>query len=508
MRHNTLWCSLLWAASTCAQTTSNLSSANNPSPQPLFHAVNNSTEEHTTSSPFVSHASDLILSTTSGHTTASTTEGNEVAGTLPTAGSSTNVSATFSGCTGCVLEAINPTTVFDIGFTLWKSTLTTITVMTKTVTYMDGPRIDTIVTEYETIRAGPSPPGNRPALPTTPVFTWVPTEGTTLTLEVGPTYVAYTNLWGALDYPTFTQTSSDVFALPTCTADVRPLDITPTATQDYQFFIETYRNGLPTRNSNSAYTSLYTLPPSLIRHLSLNSAIASFYNGSNIATCTLRPTRTPQEEQPISTRVPPQFPGSTTSTYLSSTYASTSTHVTRDGCLRCSVPQLGPVTPGPAGPRPSESWNPQDLRPTNLPELIDSVINDPRFTGLPKPGELTVGKVTATADSRGRFVIGTQTLSPGGPQITVDGNTLSLGPTGTIAIVNGVTRTLANAPIITRAPVLTLDGQAISATVIGAGTTAFVFAPGQTLTHGGAVTFEGTTFSMPAGGSGKPSLHP
>ncbi|KAF2798913.1 hypothetical protein K505DRAFT_232217, partial [Melanomma pulvis-pyrius CBS 109.77] len=43
--------------------------------------------------------------------------------------------------------------------------------------------------------------------------------------------------------------------------------------------------------------------------------------------------------------------------------------------------------------------------------------------------------------------------------------------------------------------------QTISATVVG-GSTLFVLAPGQTLTAGGVLTVDGTTYSMPADGSG------
>jgi len=117
---------------------------------------------------------------------------------------------------------------------------------------------------------------------------------------------------------------------------------------------------------------------------------------------------------------------------------------------------------------------------------------NPAATGRPV---LRFGKTTLTANPKGQYVVGTQTLKPGGPAITVDGSTLSLGPSGVIAVVNGQTRTLGNAPFITGAPVLTVNGHTISATVIG-GTTEFVFGPGQTLTTGGVLTVSGTTISM------------
>ncbi|KAF2648537.1 hypothetical protein K491DRAFT_612588, partial [Lophiostoma macrostomum CBS 122681] len=129
--------------------------------------------------------------------------------------------------------------------------------------------------------------------------------------------------------------------------------------------------------------------------------------------------------------------------------------------------------------------------------ITQTLGNAPVSTGAPV---LTVGDQTITANSEGQFVIGSQTLSAGGSAITVDGSTLSLGPSGTIAVVNGITQTLGNA-VPTGMPVLTVGDKEIPATVIG-GTTRFVLADGQTLTAGGVLTIDGSTYSMPKDGSG------
>lgn len=126
--------------------------------------------------------------------------------------------------------------------------------------------------------------------------------------------------------------------------------------------------------------------------------------------------------------------------------------------------------------------------------------------GPTAPGNpvLTVGGTPVTAGPSGQFVFGTQTLTPGGPAITVSGTVLSLGPSGTIAVVNGATQTLGPVPgnpVITGAPLLTINGQTVAATVIG-GTTEFVVGPGTTLTPGGVLTVSGTVYSLPASGSG------
>jgi hypothetical protein len=111
---------------------------------------------------------------------------------------------------------------------------------------------------------------------------------------------------------------------------------------------------------------------------------------------------------------------------------------------------------------------------------------------------LTVGRNPVTANPQGQFVVGTETLKPGGPAVTIDGSTLSLGSGGTIAIVNGVTQTLANVPLITSPPVITIGDRTVSATVIG-GTTQLVL-NGHTLAPGSAITVDGTAYSLPASG--------
>jgi hypothetical protein len=113
---------------------------------------------------------------------------------------------------------------------------------------------------------------------------------------------------------------------------------------------------------------------------------------------------------------------------------------------------------------------------------------------------LTLGGSVITANPSGGFVVAPGvTLTPGGPPVTVGGSTLSLGPGGTIAVVNGVTQTvgLSNP---TGLPVLTINGQAITASVSGS-STAFVLGPGTTLTPGGSLVISGTTYGLPATGS-------
>jgi hypothetical protein len=124
-----------------------------------------------------------------------------------------------------------------------------------------------------------------------------------------------------------------------------------------------------------------------------------------------------------------------------------------------------------------------------------AVNNNPAVT----PPTLTVGGSTITGNPSGVFTVAPGVaLTPGGPAVTVGGTTLSIASGGSIAVVNGVTQTLASNPAATS--VLTFGGQTITATIAGS-STAFVFSPSQTLTAGGMVVVSGTTFSLPVSGS-------
>ncbi|GAB7349939.1 hypothetical protein MBLNU459_g0636t1 [Dothideomycetes sp. NU459] len=115
---------------------------------------------------------------------------------------------------------------------------------------------------------------------------------------------------------------------------------------------------------------------------------------------------------------------------------------------------------------------------------------------------LTVAGRTYTANSGSSYIMDGQTLVPGGT-ITLSGGTiLSLAPSASDIIVNGVTSTLSSMPTITAAPVLTIDGSTYT-TVGGVGETYIV--SGQTLTPGGSIIISGPngpeTISLTPGGT-------
>lgn len=564
-------------------------------------------------------------------------------------------------CTGCALAALNPSTVTYNSnlFGNWTSLVVTETILTEFTTYLDGSTIDTIVTDIRTVNQTKTVDGITDTAADFVIY--LPTPGLEFTLQVGPTYVLYTNLVGGRDAPSNATapnnaTQSDLTsAQSTCRPHVSSLrNFAPTRTEDWNFFIQTYNGSAPVQ---TAVNTPLPVPSKLINYLAQDQEVQVQFQGADINTCTASrisevligdPNRTfnppstshlppamitaqplPTASRPktsatatFSSAIPPSFssiPG--TNTYLSTTYESTSQHITKQGCLRCDtnpgdLPQtLKPTeqdptnninnnpaptqTPNPKGndaPKsndvPSTDGKPQDQpqntpqntpRPDSkttpsVPDILSSIISEnpvltqkpqdqptdsgqtitigntivtvqpqpteqaqptvviigtqtvtvgqtttingvpivvptagrgstiivgdqtiglnPQATQAPLP-VLTVGHNTITANSQGQFIIGTQTLQRGGPELTMDDHTLTLGPNGKIAMWNSVSGTLLSMAGPSAAPAVTFGGQSVTAKVLG-GTTVFVLND-KTLAPGSAITVDGTTFSLPTG---------
>lgn len=130
--------------------------------------------------------------------------------------------------------------------------------------------------------------------------------------------------------------------------------------------------------------------------------------------------------------------------------------------------------------------------PTHAPEIV---VGGSTFTAHIETGGLGM-PAEGNPSARPTFIISDQTLQPGGPPITAAGAILSLGPSGSFVVVNGVTSTIPN-------PAATAD----SSPPLTIGTDVFVPIPGlpgtnfiirsQTLAAGGsAITVSGTTISL------------
>ncbi|KAH6841443.1 hypothetical protein B0T12DRAFT_398772 [Alternaria alternata] len=120
---------------------------------------------------------------------------------------------------------------------------------------------------------------------------------------------------------------------------------------------------------------------------------------------------------------------------------------------------------------------------------------------IPDPAALTINvgnEVFApiSAPSGPSFVVGDQSLIPGGPAITVSGTTLSLAPFASFIIVDGTTSSLVTPSLqFGNPPVITIGGDVISALPEPSGPVFVV--DGQTLFPGGSeITVSGTTLSL------------
>ncbi|KAJ4989282.1 hypothetical protein SVAN01_05187 [Stagonosporopsis vannaccii] len=316
------------------------------------------------------------------------------------------VTSVFRGrCTGCALAALNPmTTSYQSDmFGPWTSLVVTETILTEFVTYVDNSTIDTVVTETKTVNQTKTVNGY--ITDTAAEFNiYLPTPGLDLTLEVGPTYVIYTSLFGgpdaqvAVTAPNNATQSKLKPPKSTCRPQVSSLTgWIPTQTQLWDFFIQTFANG--TTPSPTIFNSPVPLPSNLQNYLAQDPELQILFQDADIATCTPvgledmligNPSRTfgpppavpstlPAEltstqmvtaTVPATTQAPPMFSRPGTNTYLSTTYATTSKHITKQGCLRCDT-KAGdrPQTPKPPPQDPNtDNINGKPPAPTNSPD--------------------------------------------------------------------------------------------------------------------------------------------
>ncbi|KAH6618751.1 hypothetical protein C7974DRAFT_400807 [Boeremia exigua] len=326
--------------------------------------------------------------------------------TRTSSGRTSTITPIFRGqCTGCALAALNPvTTSYESNiFGNWTSLVVTETILTEFVTYVDNSTVDTVVTEIKTVNQTKT--ANGYITDTAAEFNiYLPSPGLDLTLDVGPTYVIYTSLYGGPDVqaPTTARNNATDSKLEpthsTCRPHVKSLSAwLPTRTQDWDFFIQTFANG--STPEPTTVNSAVTLPTKLQDFLAQDPDLQLHFQGADIATCTLAlipeeligdPSRTflppapsapalsepvPTSAQATSTQAaatsfsPPAFSSVVgTNTFLQTTFESTSKHITKLGCLRCDTN---------AGDRPEKTPKP-DLN-------TDKINNDPASIKSPEP---------------------------------------------------------------------------------------------------------------------------
>ena len=112
---------------------------------------------------------------------------------------------------------------------------------------------------------------------------------------------------------------------------------------------------------------------------------------------------------------------------------------------------------------------------------------------LPTAAVMTFAGSTYTANAASEFVVGSQTLTPGG-QITVSSTPVSLAPSANIAVIGTSTQLLTTPAPASNAALLTFAGTTYTANSVSQ----FLIAD-QTLTPGGTITASGTPISIPDG---------
>ncbi|MCJ1396545.1 hypothetical protein MMC18_009436 [Xylographa bjoerkii] len=165
---------------------------------------------------------------------------------------------------------------------------------------------------------------------------------------------------------------------------------------------------------------------------------------------------------------------------------------------------LGTQTLIPGGPAITEAGTMLSLAPSATAIVIGDIAIPLQPSPPPAP-QITIGNSIYTANSASAFVIGTQTLLPSGPALTISGTTYSLFPSATALLFDSSTISIAALLVGTSTTLFTLfPGLFTVGNAIYPGTTnaagALVLS-GQTLLPGSAVTLAGTVVSLDAAGT-------
>lgn len=168
-----------------------------------------------------------------------------------------------------------------------------------------------------------------------------------------------------------------------------------------------------------------------------------------------------------------------------------------------SVVVVGSQTLKPGAPAVSIGGRPVSLAPSATAIVVGgttSALPIVASPGSPAQSIGTVGGRPIVVDSSSAIIIGTATLNPGQPAVTIGGTAVSIVSLGTAIVVGGKTSNLPQVifpaePIPTQPPappVLTIGSSSFTANAA----TQFFLGPGQTLVPGGSATLDGTIVSL------------
>ncbi|KAH6613183.1 hypothetical protein C7974DRAFT_76654 [Boeremia exigua] len=355
-------------------------------------------------------------------------------------------------CKGCVLQAYPPITAFfnetDPQYQVSTST-TTMNATVRIIEYSDvnateleiGGQTRTVIegTTFGTITSS------------TPQFVITPTDGVLLTVNAGPTYVIYPGFEGGLNAkvePTLIESNS---TLQTCSPNVKALNSwQPTATEDWNYFIETYM----TKPPEPPTETVVSVPSRLVSFLNQDADFREQFNGSDIVTCTVGPgtgvsTASTSMLNLASSDAATSAPGS--QTFISTSYQTTSQYTTKQTCLRCvATSPVNPIVTAPSldvpTPRvPNRQGNPVtpvNPQPPNIPGAPNrpedpSKPVDQQQQNQPEPSIIIGGAVLPITTAQPAQ----NTDRPSGqnqniPLVVIGSETVTPGETKTI---NGVT---------------------------------------------------------------------
>ena len=213
----------------------------------------------------------------------------------------------------------------------------------------------------------------------------------------------------------------------------------------------------------------------------------------------------PDTEQPAGTQQPEtqqpgtQQPAAPTTGQGQGTAPPQSQPQTSVGGLVSAIGQVGQTTQRAASPQPE----PTTAR--SIGDIIASVLGATTTPapsgGSEAPAGTSQGAPVSPAESpdntqaqASQYVVGSQTLSPGGPAVTQQGSTYSLAPQGTAVVINGKTSAIAQPSAVPEgsAPVITIGGS----TVVANSQSEYEVGS-QTLVPGGSeIVQAGTTYSL------------
>ncbi|KAI4128026.1 MAG: hypothetical protein LQ338_002917 [Usnochroma carphineum] len=179
-----------------------------------------------------------------------------------------------------------------------------------------------------------------------------------------------------------------------------------------------------------------------------------------------------------------------------------------------TVGEPAPITASPAAlppPTPVQTVNPAPISPSERassptigqqPPADGGASHSQSFVVLPPPAPtivkpspiITIGSSIVTAGSSSQFIVGTQTLAPGGPAITHSGTVLSLPSSGSGVIIGPSTQAVQPA---VPTPVLTIGGSTITANAASQ----FLVGSQTVLPGGPAITHSGIVVSLAPGAS-------